>query len=424
MKFFETMKSIKLLFLALIITLGSCKTDSQQSVAQVPQEKGPINESEVTWNPDFDKALAEAKSLNQLLFVEAYSPTCPVCQTIEPFFKDPAVAKTYNTNFVNYKLDVGKQEQVIHINKRNIFLPSFPKFLFFNGDGELVHASDVVAGVESINEVAAAALDPNKRGSSFAKRFEDGERSIEFLAEQAAFARVAKDTATAIKAAEALFEIFPKNEINSLKSWKITKKCVVDLDNGFAKHWFNNYGQAKNFEEEEGHAGNQDNILGGIIQSSLFSEKGRNYSTAKLDQVEAMMKTANAGQYAESFLWEFRVKANIRENKLGKAISIGERMVQVYKDNGSAGVYITKVFTDLFPSDAYLNSARKWLNTSLPKLTQDSQKAEFYYESARVFQKAGDKPKAIAEAEKGIALANAASIPNAKWGSLIAELKQ
>lgn len=418
------MKSIKLLFLACIITLGSCKTDSQQSVAQAPVEKGPINEKEITWNPDFEKALAEAKSLNQLLFVEAYSPTCPVCQTIEPFFKEPAVAKTYNTNFVNYKLDVGNQDQVKHINARDIFLPSFPKFLFFDGDGKLVHSSDVVASVESLNSVAAKALDPDKRGSSFAKRFADGERSIDFLAEKAAFARVAKDTATAIKAAEALFEIFPKDQLNSKNSWRITKKCVVDLDNGFARHWFNNYGQAKNFEDEEGHSGNQDNILGGIIQASLFSEKGRNFSTSKLDQVEGFMKTANAGQYAESFLWEFRVKANIRENKLAKAISIGNRMTEVYKDNGSASVYIVRVFNDLFPNNTYQSSARKWLNTALPKLTQDNQKAEYYYESARLFQKAENKAKAIAEAEIGLELANKAGIPNSKWGSLLADLKE
>lgn len=405
-----------------IFLLFGCNSNSQETAQTATIEKGPINETEVTWEPTFAEALAKAKALNQPLFVECFSPTCPVCQSLEPFFKNPEVAKMYNKNFVNFKLDVGNQEQVKNLNERNIWLPSFPMFLFFDGDGNLIHQSDVTASVASLNSVAEKALDPKERASSYAERFKNGDRSVDFLANYAAFNRVIRDTTAAVIAGEELFKVYPKEDLNSETSWKVTKKCIVDVNNGFAKHWFNNYAAAKSFETNEGHAGNENNIFGGIIQNSLLGTRAKNYTTADLQQIKKYMGLVGAGQYADTYMWELDTKANIKEGNPTKALAIGNKMVEKFKGNGAAAVYITRVFTDNFPNNTYITSARTWLNGALASIQQDNQKAEYYYESARLYDKAGDKANALKDAKMASELATKSGQGSPKFTELVKSL--
>lgn len=407
------MKSI--IFVALLVFIG-CKSSSQDG-----NDKA-INTSEITWEPSFQEALNKAKEENKLLFVECYLPTCPVCQAIEPFFKNTNIATKYNSSFINYKLDVGVAEMVKPLNEKNIFLPSFPLFLFFDGEGNLVHVSDAAPDEKVILDIAATALDDTKRASSFAGRFAKGERNIDLLTSYASFSRINRDSLTSVEVAEELFAIFPKEELGTEASWKITKKCVMDLDNGFAKYWFANASKAKEFEIKDGHGGNEANIFGGIIQSSLFSRKGKTYSYAKLGEIRRYMGMANAAQYADNFLWEFETKALIRENRIPEAISVAKRTYTNFSTNGSAIVYVTKVLNDNISGNNHVAESKKWMATALNTVGNDSQRAEYYFESARLFQKAGDNVKAASELKIGMDIAQKAGVDLAKFTALQSSL--
>jgi thiol-disulfide isomerase/thioredoxin len=108
---FTPMNFFKITSLAGILLFASCQSKSQNSTAQTTASTENIDKTQVTWNPSIDDALAQAKASGKLLFVECYSPTCPVCQSMEPFFKKTEVATKYNSSFINYKLDVGNDEQ-------------------------------------------------------------------------------------------------------------------------------------------------------------------------------------------------------------------------------------------------------------------------------------------------------------------------
>ncbi|MDP5121594.1 MAG: DUF255 domain-containing protein, partial [Spirosomaceae bacterium] len=317
--------------LCILASLSGCNSQSQetaQNVASVSSQ--PINKNEVTWQPTIEAAFEQAKAENKLVFVECYLPTCPVCISMEPFFKKPEVAVKYNSNFVNYKMDLSQPTGKPYLDAKGIFLPSFPIFLFFDADGNLVHKDEVETSVESFNKVADKALDTGKRASSFAKRFADGERNIPFLIDYASYARVITDTAANLSAASALFEIYPKDKIGTEESWKITKKAVTDLDNGFAKYWFSNSAKAAEMEKKDGHAGNEQNILGGIIQASLYSPRGKAYNSAKLQTVKKYMGLVGAAQYADGVTWEYEVNALIREGKAPQTINVGNKMATIY----------------------------------------------------------------------------------------------
>jgi thioredoxin-related protein len=414
------LNTIKLAGTLLLLTVLGCQSKTQGT--ETATEQQAINPNEVTWETDINAALQKAKSSNKILFVECYSPTCPVCQKLEPFFKKPEVAKIYNSNFINFKLDVGNAELVKFLNQRNIFLPSFPQFLFFDGDGKLLHQAEVNPDIPSFELAANTAKSPDKRSSSYPDRFKAGERSLDFLTAYASYARVSRDTAANLAAAAELFKAFPQKDLGSELSWKLTKKCVSDIDNGFAKYWFDHASEAAAIEIKEGHDGNEKNILGGIIQSSLYSPRGQKYGTDKINLIKQYMGKAGAAQYADGVTWEFETKALIREGKAAGALNIGKKMAAMYGSNGQSLVYITKVFNDVYPDASYSVTAKGWMQKAKPLIKENNALAEYYYESARLNQKTGDKVTAKTEALQALNLATTAKVNLQKFNLLVSSL--
>lgn len=395
-----------------------CKSNSQQ----ISTPAKPIDETKVTWVKGIDEAIKQAKAEGKLLFVECYSPNCPYCMALEPNFSKPEVAKMYNTSFVNYKLNVEDPEEVKFLNSKGIWLPSFPMLLFFDTEGKLVHQSGTDPNVAAVNNVAKTALDDKKNTTSYKARFASGERGISFLADYANYARVTKDTLTNIKVAEALYEAYPKDKIASEESWKLTKKAVADLDNGFATYWLAHVTAAGAMETADGHPGNENNILGAVVQTTLYGAKGKSYSLKELDNVEKAMGKIGAGEFAENVLWEFRLKANIRENHPQEALAIAQRMVNKFSQNGSAIVYIVRVLADNFKDNSYVSLAQKWMSQAIPTITQDNVKAEYHYELARLAVKSGNVADAKKYAEEAYNIATKFNTKDTKFLNLMNSL--
>lgn len=136
----------------------------------------------IIWETDIETAFQKAKAANKLVYVECYLPTCPVCMSFEPILKSAAVGTFFNNNFINYKLNGEKAEQVKFLNSKNINLPNFPMFLFFDPNTNLVHQAE--AGEpkeEGVINIGKTALDPEKRSSNYKNRYEAGDRDLNFL---------------------------------------------------------------------------------------------------------------------------------------------------------------------------------------------------------------------------------------------------
>jgi thiol-disulfide isomerase/thioredoxin len=412
----NALMNYKNIFLVLILIFSGCKGKSQQKTeSQAPT----INNTTVNWYKSIDQALADAKAQNKMLFVECFTPTCPVCMSMEPIFKKPEVIKKYNTDFINYKLDVGIAEQVKFLTTKNIVLASFPQFLYFDADGNLVHQADIIADSKSFTTAADNAQNTATRSSSLKNRFTNGERGLDFLINYAAFTRLTKDTLNNFTAADEIFKIYPKDQLSSETSWKITKKCVTDLDNGFAQHWFKNIAKASAFEKKDGHDGSEFNILGTIIQFPLYGPKGKTYSVAKLQEVKRFMGLANAGQYAEVATWELEARALIKENRGKEALALGDKIFTKFKDNVASLLYITKVFNDDYKDPSYATYMKKWLDKIKTMASEDKFKVDYLYESARFSKKMGDIPSAKNQAKEGRSIAAKINADLGKFNAII-----
>jgi thioredoxin-related protein len=382
-----------------------------------------FSQTKVTWEPDVYKALEKAKASGKLLFVEAYLPTCPACQAVEPNFSNAEVAAKYNDNFVNFKMDVSKNDGPRKfLDERGIRLPSFPHFLFFDGDGNLAHQGEVSPTVASINGVADDAKTPENRSSNYKKRFENGERSINFLVKYGVYTRLMTDTLNNHLVADALYEVFPKEEIGTEMSWAVTKKVVACIDNGFFKYWIDNIPKAAELEKKAGHGGQEMNTLGGIVQSSLFSKEPRSYNSDKINLMRGYMKKIGAGEYADAYLWEYESLAKIREGKKEEALEIGKRTSQKFAQNGASQIFIAKVFTDNYPDKSYVPVALEWLKLAKPLLKENNHVAEYHFELARLNQKQDNAAEAKKNATEALRLAKLAKSDTKKFEALLKEL--
>ncbi len=400
------------LLLAITLSLGISFSSNSQST------------DEITWQKDIKVALNEAITKGQLLFVECFSPTCSHCKAIEPFFKNSEVAKMYNTNFVNYKLDITNKDQLTFLTERDIRLPSWPRFLFFDGNGNLIHQSTVEPSIESINGIALRAMDPKHQAADFAKRFSEGDRAIEFLIEYASFNRVIQDATVSIPIENAIFKSFGKEDLGSTKSWEITKACITDIDNGFAKYWFNHVKEAREIEKTKGTPGAENGVFQGLIQGSLYGSRGKNYSFNKLQEVRELIIQIGSAQYADNLLWEFEIKALVKDGNFPDALAIGNKMTSKFQGNSSAQIYITGFFNDFFSDKSYIESAKGWLENALPGLSKSKVKAEYYYEMARLHENSGDRTEALLNAINAKEFAKASGSDSAKFDELISQFRK
>jgi thioredoxin-related protein len=397
--------SFKSYFLNIILFLACFYSNAQQKASIKPVTKAPTASTGINWYPTISQALKTAKEQNKMLFIECYSPTCPVCLNMEPTLKSPEVGAVYNSNFINHKIDVGVAAQAKFLFDKNLDLTSFPKFLYFDSEGNIVHQGEVVATQASVIGGANEAKNEQTRAANYKNRFIAGERDFEFLVRYSSYAILLKDTTQYYAVADELFKIYPKDELNSLTSWRITKKCVMDIDNGFGQFWIDNLPLAAKYEVSEGHAGNEKNAVANLVMYPLRGDKGKKYTVEELQKVKKNLEKVDLKGLIGPATWQLEVQALIRENRKSDALKIGEETFAKFSDNVSSQIFIAKFFNDVYPDETYANTMKPWFEKIKKLSTSDKFLIDYYYEMARFNLKIGDKPKAKTLASQGLSLA-------------------
>ena len=350
----------------------------------------------ISWEPTIEAAFAKAKAQNKPVFVECYHPNCPVCMKLEPTLKDHEVGKFYNQNFINFKLNLSDARQVKFLNDKKIYLLSYPLFLFFDNNQNIILLNDPINTPASLIQHGKTALNPERQSANAWKKYQAGSRDVNSMIDLSYQYRITRDTTRNIKVANDLFAAYPKDKLGSKESWAIAKKCVMDIDNGFAEFWMRNLATARKYEREDGHAGNENNSMGLLIQAAIYNHKASKYSMAKVNKIKQYMGLIGAGQYVTSNTWHIEAQAMIREQGQDKAFSFIQNQVSQTSQPQMLVYYVT-FYNVNFPDGKYAAKVRNWLNTAQPQLTSALDLTNFRYESARLYKKAGDKAKAKQE---------------------------
>lgn len=85
----------------------------------------------------YQEALEQAKKENKPVFVDAYAVWCGPCKWMDAnTFKNGKVAKYYNQNFINVKLDAEKGNGAQFAGKYRV--TAYPTLFFLNPDGSVI----------------------------------------------------------------------------------------------------------------------------------------------------------------------------------------------------------------------------------------------------------------------------------------------
>lgn len=152
------------LFILVLSSFGFLKAD------------GGIEFFEGSW----EEALAQAKSQDKLIFMDAYTTWCGPCKWMsKEIFTDEKVGDFYNENFINVKMDMEKGEGIELAKLYEV--RAYPTLLFIDGDGNIQHKGLGARDVEKFVSLGTVAADPEARYGTLKQKFEAGNREEELV---------------------------------------------------------------------------------------------------------------------------------------------------------------------------------------------------------------------------------------------------
>ena len=126
------------------------------------------------------EAFAKAKKENKLVFVDIYTSWCGPCKRLsKEVFPQKVVGDYFNPRFVNVKIDAEKGEGVDFAKKYKV--TNYPTLLFLSPDGEEMHRVLGFSQADGLIKDAKIAEDPSMHLEALQKRYNEGERDLDFL---------------------------------------------------------------------------------------------------------------------------------------------------------------------------------------------------------------------------------------------------
>lgn len=176
----------------------------------------------------FAEVLAQAKQENKLVFVDCYTSWCGPCKMMATkVFPQKVMGDYFNPKFVSVKIDMEKGEGVDL--KKKFEVAAFPTFVILDGDGNELHRivggdQDCQKFIDRVNTVFS--------GNSLAalsKRYENGERDIDFMLQLLNALDEAYDRSGSDKIAAELLNVKPEELLSNEKLFKVFAKHDNDL---------------------------------------------------------------------------------------------------------------------------------------------------------------------------------------------------
>lgn len=369
-----------------------------------------------TLNTVFDAARKAKKPV----FIEVYSETCHVCQSFIPTLQQPAVGKFYNSRFINTKIDIGSKETVAFLDKKHLFVPSLPLFLYFDGQGNLIHMAMSNNSATEVIRHGTAALNPAARSSTMRKRYEAGERSVNFLIDYGMYARVTRDTVTNIRVMNEYASQQPAGSFANNTNWLVLQKLILDVDNPLFQYMIGHLDQyIKPYTAEM-----VKNVGENILMSSLYSSRGHQYSATKIIQIRNQLQQVGIdGRVASNRTLLPEVNAYFRAGQTAKAASRMDDHIAQSQFSTPEYLYVIRLFNRKSADASDAPTVAKWANKAILQAKSPTEQADLYYELAEVYRRSGKSAEGLKAAQKSLEMAKTAKMDTRRNTTQIGQFK-
>lgn len=174
----------------------------------------------------FAEILQQAKQENKLVFMDCYTSWCGPCKMMaNKVFPKKEMGDYFNPRYVCVKFDMEKGEGVDLKSRYDV--KAYPTFLCLDSYGNVLHR---VVGGDDNCKAFIARVDAVNTGNSLialTKRYENGERSSEFMMQYLTALNNAYDKAGAAKVADEILKCDPAEILND----SILFKVFIDHEN-------------------------------------------------------------------------------------------------------------------------------------------------------------------------------------------------
>lgn len=203
-------------FLSFILFFPICMSSFAQTT-------GSVHFSESSWN----QMLAQAKSENKLIFVDAFAVWCGPCKWMDKnVLTDSGVSNLYNRNFINLKSDMEKGEGIALKEKYNV--RAYPTYLFINGDGEVVHKGVGQSTLSEFTQLGLDALSPVRNMTYYQKNYDANKNDLDFVSGYLNALGVAYELNSADSIALEYLSNLNPALLKEKSNWQLFKKYISD----------------------------------------------------------------------------------------------------------------------------------------------------------------------------------------------------
>ncbi|WP_080057775.1 thioredoxin family protein [Spirosoma aerolatum] len=362
----------------------------------------------------------EARRANKPVFIEIFSPTCHVCQSFIPTLEDARVGKFYNSKFISTKLDINQPTTQQFLTSRHLFVPSLPLFLYFDPQQNMVHFAMSNNSTDEVIRHGTNALDPKTRSQTMQSRFQQGERSANFLIDYAMYARITRDTVANMAAMNEYAHQQSSATYANQTNWAALQKLVLDYENPLFQYMLNHldtYRKAYGAQETQQVAEN-------ILMSSLYSGRGAQFPISKiLDVKQGLIKIGIDSKVSANRTLLPEVNAYFRARQTAKAVERMDNQVNSNQLTVPEYLYITRLFNRSSPDASDVPTVVKWVNKGLALKPTPKDQADLYYELAEAYRRGGKTADAQKAAQKSMELAQASHIDTRRNVEQMGKLK-
>ena len=345
----------------------------------------------------------EARRLGKPVFVEVFSPTCHVCESFVPTLADGRVGKFYNSKFVSTKVDVGQPSTRAFLDKHRLFVPSLPLFLYFDPQQNLVHFAMSNNAPDEVIRHGTNALNPQARSQSMKARYQQGERSANFLIDYAMFGRVTKDTVANVAAMNDYARQQSPAQFANQTNWLALQKLVLDTDNPLFQYML---GHLDTYRRAYG-AEPTKQVAENILMSSLYSGRGAQFPIAKILQIrQDLVKIGIDPKVAANRTLLPEVNAYFRARQTAKAVERMDNQVNSNQLSVPEYLYIARLFNRNSPDAVDAPTVAKWAGKALAMKPSQKEQADLYRELAEAYRRGGRTGDAQKAAQKAKELAS------------------
>ena len=337
---------------------------------------------------NFKEALEKAQKEKKIIFMDAYTTWCGPCKMMSKnVFSDADVAKLYNSQFINLKMDMEKGDGIGLMKRYDV--SAFPTLLFLDGSGQLIHKAVGYFDAKGFIDLGKTALDSDKSLGAWTTKYENGSKDAAFLKEYALKLAAAYDKRR-IKVAEDY--LTTQSDWNTPENLDFIYRFTEGVDSKFFDYLIKN----KKVFENRYSASEIDIKIQGLVSDCLFNEKNLpslGFADSTIQKVYPTTADQTAKKYRMSY---FRMKGD-REKYADAAIIY-------FKKYNKSAEELSEAATTFFEQIGDKKLLKKALDWSKKAVKLDNS----YFNNltlANIYQGLDKKAKAIKAAQNAIDIA-------------------